>query len=207
VLQLLVAGAMIGMHLPPVLRSLHEATGVSVWIATFALAYLARIAGDGHGVREPLVAPSPIDHSDSGVVRASTNARSASSTAIAEPRRKGVAEPKEPWQGAAVAAWTPPVVESIPVVAAAEISEPMEAVGGIEAIGVVEPVEAVQAVQAVEAIEAFEAIEVLEVIAPTEIVAPIAPIDIQVPELVVARSQGSTMTHSVAVIVARGAEN
>ena len=33
---------MIGMHLPPVLRSLHEATGVSIWIATFALAYLAR---------------------------------------------------------------------------------------------------------------------------------------------------------------------
>ena len=44
VLQLLVAGAMIGMRLPPVLRSLHEATGVSIWIATFALAYLARIA-------------------------------------------------------------------------------------------------------------------------------------------------------------------
>ena len=44
VLQLLVAGAMIGLRLPPVLRSLHEATGVSIWIATFALAYLARIA-------------------------------------------------------------------------------------------------------------------------------------------------------------------
>ncbi len=54
VLQLLVAGAMIGMHLPPVLRSLHEATGVSMWIATFALAYLARISGDGEGVRETL---------------------------------------------------------------------------------------------------------------------------------------------------------
>ena len=59
VLQLLVAGAMIGMHLPPVLRSLHEATGVSIWIATFALAYLARRASDGHGVREPRVAPKP----------------------------------------------------------------------------------------------------------------------------------------------------
>ncbi|MDB4886945.1 MAG: cytochrome oxidase assembly family protein, partial [Gemmatimonadetes bacterium] len=46
VLQLLIAGAMIGMRLPPVLRSLHEATGVSIWIATFALAYLARIASD-----------------------------------------------------------------------------------------------------------------------------------------------------------------
>jgi len=44
VLQLVVAGAMIVGHLPPVLRSLHEATGVSIWIATFTLAYLARIA-------------------------------------------------------------------------------------------------------------------------------------------------------------------
>ena len=44
VLQLLVAGAMIGLRLPPVLRSLHEATGVSIWIATFALASLAHRA-------------------------------------------------------------------------------------------------------------------------------------------------------------------
>ena len=35
--------AMVLGHLPPVLRSLHEATGVSIWIATFTLAYLARI--------------------------------------------------------------------------------------------------------------------------------------------------------------------
>ncbi len=100
VLQLLVAGAMIGMHLPPVLRSLHEATGVSIWIATFALAYLARIAGDGDGVREPRVAPSPVGLSDSGMVRASVNARGESGTAVAESKRPGVVEPKEPWQGA-----------------------------------------------------------------------------------------------------------
>ena len=42
--QWLVAGAMIGMHLPPVLRSLHEAVGVSIWISVFTLAYLARTA-------------------------------------------------------------------------------------------------------------------------------------------------------------------
>ena len=70
--QLVVAAAMVLGHLPPVLRSLHEATGVSIWIATFALAYLARIASGGsavaltgeidplvggtrHGTREPLV--------------------------------------------------------------------------------------------------------------------------------------------------------
>ena len=60
VLQLLVAGAMIGMHLPPVLRSLHEATGVSIWIATFALAYLARRASPGHRVAAP-AGGGPID--------------------------------------------------------------------------------------------------------------------------------------------------
>jgi heme A synthase len=48
--QLGVAAAMVLGHLPPVLRSLHEATGVSIWIATFALAYLARIASGGSAV-------------------------------------------------------------------------------------------------------------------------------------------------------------
>jgi heme A synthase len=64
VLQLLVAGAMIGLRLPRVLRSLHEATGVSIWIATFALATLARIASRGERVAsragsppEPVIAP------------------------------------------------------------------------------------------------------------------------------------------------------
>lgn len=49
VAQLVIAGAMIGMRLPPVLRSLHEATGVSIWIATFAMAYLARLASADEG--------------------------------------------------------------------------------------------------------------------------------------------------------------
>ena len=44
VLQLLVAGAMIGMKLPPVLRSLHQAVGVSIWHSTFTFAYVAWIA-------------------------------------------------------------------------------------------------------------------------------------------------------------------
>jgi len=57
VLQLVVAGAMIVGHLPPVLRSLHEATGVSVWISAFALAYLARIGSGSSEVA--LVEESP----------------------------------------------------------------------------------------------------------------------------------------------------
>ena len=52
-LQLVVAAAMVLGNLPPVLRSLHEATGVSIWIAAFALAYLARIASGS----SPALAP------------------------------------------------------------------------------------------------------------------------------------------------------
>jgi heme A synthase len=44
VLQILIAGAMIGMKLPPVLRSAHQAVGVAIWISTFAFAYMARVA-------------------------------------------------------------------------------------------------------------------------------------------------------------------
>lgn len=44
ILQLAVAGSMVLLALPPFLRSLHEAVGVSVWLGTFVYAYLARIA-------------------------------------------------------------------------------------------------------------------------------------------------------------------
>ena len=43
-LQLVVASSMILFHLPPVLRSLHEATGVGIWLSCFTFAYLARRA-------------------------------------------------------------------------------------------------------------------------------------------------------------------
>lgn len=59
VVQLLVAGAMIGLRLPPALRSLHEATGVSIWIAAFALAYLARLAGAERAQRSAVASPAP----------------------------------------------------------------------------------------------------------------------------------------------------
>ena len=41
-LQLVVASTMILLRLPPVLRSLHEATGVGIWLSCFVFAYLAR---------------------------------------------------------------------------------------------------------------------------------------------------------------------
>jgi heme A synthase len=55
-LQLLVAGAMIGMKLPPALRSVHQAIGVSIWISTFAFAYLAWV-GSCSVVEEKEVLP------------------------------------------------------------------------------------------------------------------------------------------------------
>jgi heme A synthase len=44
ILQLTVAASMVLLRLPTVLRSLHEAVGVSVWLGTFSYAYLARRA-------------------------------------------------------------------------------------------------------------------------------------------------------------------
>ena len=41
VLQILVAAAMVEMHLPPSLRSLHQAVGTALWIAVVAIAALA----------------------------------------------------------------------------------------------------------------------------------------------------------------------
>jgi heme A synthase len=44
VLQITVAASMVLLTLPAVLRSLHEAVGVSVWLGTFSYAYLAHLA-------------------------------------------------------------------------------------------------------------------------------------------------------------------
>jgi cytochrome c oxidase assembly protein subunit 15 len=63
VLQLVVAAAMVLGKLPPVLRSLHEATGVSIWIATFTLAYLARIGSRSGATVDAAVIPSEVEGS------------------------------------------------------------------------------------------------------------------------------------------------
>jgi heme A synthase len=58
-LQLVVASSMILLHLPPVLRSLHEATGVGIWLTCFVLAYLARLAAATTRAPEPVVVTPP----------------------------------------------------------------------------------------------------------------------------------------------------
>jgi heme A synthase len=59
ILQLTVAGSMVLLHLPPFLRSLHEAVGVSVWLGTFTYAYLARVAARQRPVPQSLGDVSP----------------------------------------------------------------------------------------------------------------------------------------------------
>ncbi|HEY9449760.1 MAG TPA: COX15/CtaA family protein [Gemmatimonadaceae bacterium] len=56
VLQIVIAGAMIGLQLPPELRSLHQAVGVAIWLSLFTLAYLARMAADTSGAGAEAVA-------------------------------------------------------------------------------------------------------------------------------------------------------
>jgi heme A synthase len=46
-LQIFVAAAMVEMRLPLELRSLHQAIGVGIWLALFALAYLSRLSAGG----------------------------------------------------------------------------------------------------------------------------------------------------------------
>ena len=50
VAQIVIAATMVLLTLPAVLRSLHEAVGVSVWLGTFTYAYLARLAVRGREV-------------------------------------------------------------------------------------------------------------------------------------------------------------
>jgi heme A synthase len=58
VLQILVAAAMVEMHLPATLRSLHQAVGTALWIAVVALAALAAGRGERKAVNE-IVGESP----------------------------------------------------------------------------------------------------------------------------------------------------
>jgi cytochrome c oxidase assembly protein subunit 15 len=95
IIQLLVAGAMIGLHLPPVLRSLHEATGVSIWIATFALAYLARISTDPMGVASTRQPKLPVLSGADALVGNRTLADDAAESSRWRPSSPSG---KEPWQ-------------------------------------------------------------------------------------------------------------
>ncbi len=56
ILQVLVAAAMVEMHLPTVLRSLHQAAGTLVWLSVCVFAGLARVASPAIATAQPELA-------------------------------------------------------------------------------------------------------------------------------------------------------
>ncbi len=208
VLQLLVAGAMIGMHLPPVLRSLHEATGVSIWIATFALAYLARRASPGHSV----AAPAGSGPGDEGIVRAPAQVTTSFGRGVAPHRALPHDQRAE---GVRVDDAAAPVAVVAHRVAFDALTAGHEAeLADVQAtIALVVAAEGVAAGRAAATsiaaeIAAGELADVQTVLAEIAsagrgtqhvpvVLSPLAPI----------LEHRSTMSHSVAVIVARGADS
>ena len=57
-LQLVIAAGMVELNLPPALRSLHEADGIAIWLALFALAWLARFP-NAQGTPAPAAGRAP----------------------------------------------------------------------------------------------------------------------------------------------------
>ena len=68
--QLVIAAGMVEMHLPPVMRSLHEADGIAIWLTLFALAWVARFSSasdSGEPVRGAESAAAPrVSHTTRG---------------------------------------------------------------------------------------------------------------------------------------------
>ena len=58
ILQILIAAAMVEMHLPPGLRSLHQAVGTALWITVMVLASLASASGSSDIERIVYESPS-----------------------------------------------------------------------------------------------------------------------------------------------------
>ena len=122
-LQILVAGAMIGMQLPAVLRSLHEAVGVAVWVTTFLFAYLARGGRRGAGGVEL----APDSRADRDQIRMATPA-GASAGAVADVEAEAdtssaVSDAIEPWMSPAVELIPGPIVEPVTEVVIDEARE------------------------------------------------------------------------------------
>lgn len=66
VAQIVVAASMVLLHMPGVLRSLHEATGVGIWLGSFTFAYLARL---GARPADPAIAEPSEPGVDAGEIR------------------------------------------------------------------------------------------------------------------------------------------
>lgn len=89
--QIGVAASMVLLHLPPVLRSLHEAIGVLIWIACFSFWYLARVAKNAP-VELPVEAPPTVRVLETSSVEVTTTASVAEAPPVAGTATESVAE-------------------------------------------------------------------------------------------------------------------
>ena len=89
-LQIVVAAALVEMRLPPVLRSLHQAVGALVWVAVVIFAALAKRAVDGQFAVRRGVAPleSPLPDSDRVTRAPGTTPTGASAAITLTPRNE-----------------------------------------------------------------------------------------------------------------------
>ncbi|MBA2684845.1 MAG: heme A synthase [Gemmatimonadaceae bacterium] len=66
--QIVIAAGMVEMHLPPIMRSLHQADGIAIWLTLFALAWLSRFP-NAHGTRESATGRAPTQPLAASVAR------------------------------------------------------------------------------------------------------------------------------------------
>lgn len=104
VLQIALGAAMVLIRFYPVLRSLHQATGITLWLATFVMAYLARRGsrpGDPAPLEERAPAPRPgrsrapvtaLGRAGAGHARSAHDAPAGSLLALPEAPRAELAE-------------------------------------------------------------------------------------------------------------------
>ena len=71
-LQLVIAAGMVEMHLPPVMRSLHEADGIAIWLTLFTLAWLARFSSTSASREAARAADSAPSRVSPGATRGAT---------------------------------------------------------------------------------------------------------------------------------------
>lgn len=207
-LQMLVAGAMIGMHLPPVFRSLHEAVGVAIWLSSYAFAYLAHLAykgttPDGTPAHlEPAPRPGAPIEAPAGVVK------SASASASELPTSGRIVAPTPQASAREATARVLPVSE--PVAAGPALSlvtdEPQSRVEHAEPAEDVE----VQAPPKLTLVQAEP--EPTEAVSPPEAAAALEERAAQATESPAAQTEAAAplqsrkRPHTVAHLVARGAD-
>ena len=210
-LQLVVAASMILLRLPPVLRSMHEAVGVAIWIGTFTFAYLARIAARNGAPAPAVLSPAPRTPEAAPPIAAPSASAPVTAPGIAQLRESESSGAVESASSEATVDSTPTALEAM--VPEAIVPEPVELQPVVLDTLVLEP-EVLATDESTEArtgiirapvvvAAAMEASLVEAAAQPLQsVVEEAAPIEAQV----LAPPRSPSPPHTIAVIVARGAD-